>query len=189
MKDVLHGFLNYTIYNLIYPLEDQDWIGEGKGFWCLDWWVVEVAKCLYEGEERYMDFPIPKRLEGNANFSKDDIVAAARKKQEVSEGVSKSECSNLVVIETSRGLDVLLLERLRDWKNIYVFYWSNYPQVAKKTHDYLEKVRTGEITFLSSLTNNVDIQDFVLVLPEENNCGILSRSKESYRTSSFKCFK
>ena len=47
---IIGEFLKYTLINLL-SRDEQEARGEGKDFWCADYWTLEVAKCLYIGNE------------------------------------------------------------------------------------------------------------------------------------------
>ena len=124
MREVYGNFLNSIIHELIFPLEEQEHIGFGKDFWCLDWWAIEIAKCLYEGKQKYLDYASPRRLEENINFNKKRIIETATGKIEALEEVRRISAdrnySKVLVFETCRGLDTLLVFTIKQWDIIYV---------------------------------------------------------------------
>lgn len=145
MKMIAGNFVNYTISNLIFPLEEQDHIGFSKDFWCLDWWVVEICKYFFEGEEGYLRFPIARRLIGNNNFRKEDIVEAALSRIEMVEKARSLDSGNIGIIEKARGLDTAMVNSLKSWDKIMVFIESDYDQVINKTKEYLLRFPNVEI--------------------------------------------
>lgn len=147
MREVAGNFINYMLSSWIFPLELQDNVGEGKDFWCLDWWVIEVAKYFFEGEEAYLRYPIARRLEGNNNFKKENILRAAKTKLGAMEEM-KTSTTRLLVMETCRGFDTLLATTVKEWANIYVVVQSDYPEVVNKTRDYLR--RFPEVEFVGN---------------------------------------
>ena len=152
LRKITGEFLEYIIYNLIFPLENQECIGEGKGFWCIDWWVTEVCKCFFEGEIDYLRFPIARRLEGNKNFDKKVIVEAALSKANMVDEMILTSTDRILVIETCRGLDTLLATTVRNWSKIYVGILSKYPEVIKKTETYLERFPNVEVIIEGAVT-------------------------------------
>lgn len=145
MKETSGNFIQYIMSNLIYPLENQDHIGTGKDFWCLDWWIIEICKYLFEGEVGYLRFPIARRLIGNNNFKKADIVKIITNKIEVVEEMKLVSSKNVVVIETSRGFDTVLARTAKEWDKIYVSIVSDYPEVIRNTKEYLSRFSNVEI--------------------------------------------
>jgi len=139
MKMIAGNFVNYIISNLTFPLEEQDHMESGKDFWCLDWWVIEICKYFFEGEEGYLRFPIARRLIGNRSFRKEDIVEATLSRIEMVEQVKELDSNNIIVIEKARGLDTAMVNSLKNWDNITVFVKNTYPQVVEKTKGYLSQ--------------------------------------------------
>ena len=145
MRETAGNFINHMISNLIFPLEDQDYYGEGKDFWCLDWWIVELAKYFFEGEVAYMRYPIARRLEGNTNFDKDKILKAAKSRVSSMEEMKLYGFDKIAVLENCRGLDTTLAVTCKDWSKIYVIIASEYPVVIEKTKLYLRKFPNAEV--------------------------------------------
>ena len=145
MRETAGNFINHMISNLIFPLEDQDHYGEGKDFWCLDWFVVEVTKYFFEGEVAYMRYPIARRLSGNDNFVKDKIREAALSRISAMEEMKLHSSGKVAVLENCRGLDTLLATTVKEWDKIYVIIHSEYPVVIEKTKLYLRKFPNAEV--------------------------------------------
>jgi len=139
MKMIAGNFVNYIISNLIFPLEEQDHMELGKDFWCLDWWIIEICKYFFEGEEGYLRFPIARRLIGNRCFRKEDIVEAALSRMEMVSAAKELSSNNIIVIERARGLDTAMINSLKEWNEIVVFVKNTYPQVVEKTKGYLSQ--------------------------------------------------
>ena len=146
MRETSGNFLNHMIGNLIFPLEEQDHVGNGKDFWCLDWWAIEVGKYFFEGDVGYLRFPIARRLIDNDNFNKYDIEKAALSKQKAMDEmkVLSSSIDRLIVIETCRGFDTVLSMKARDWKEVFVVIDSKYPSVIQKTTEYLSNLYSSK---------------------------------------------
>jgi len=149
MREIVGRFLEYIIHDLIFPLEYQEYIGEGKDFWCLDWWAIEIAKYFFEGEIDYLRFPIAKRLEGNNNFRKDDIVVLGRRKiitlgniQKISD---KKGYKEVLVFETCRGFDTTLVNTVQEWDKIFVTIENKSKAVIEKTTEYLKDFPMVEV--------------------------------------------
>jgi len=134
-------FIQYLMNSLIFPLEDQDHMGEGKNFWCLDWWVIEICKYLFEGEVGYLRFPKARRLECNNNFKKELIVEAVLNKLQALEEMKNlpPDADCIFVSETCRGFDTMLATTVKDWGSIFVSITSEFPEVIKKTKEYLKR--------------------------------------------------
>jgi len=145
MRETAGNFINHMISNLIFPLEDQDHYGEGKDFWCLDWFVVEVTKYFFEGEVAYMRYPIARRLTGNDNFVKDKIREAALSRISAMEEMKLYGFNRIAVLENCRGLDTTLATTIKEWEKIYVIIHSEYPVVIEKTKLYLRKFPNAEV--------------------------------------------
>ena len=145
MRETAGNFVNHMISNLIFPLEDQDHYGEGKDFWCLDWWITEITKYFFEGEVAYMRYPIARRLNGNDNFVKERIKEAAHSRISAMDEMKLHSSNKIAVLENCRGLDTLLATTVREWGKIYVIIHSDYPVVIEKTKIYLKKFPKVEV--------------------------------------------
>lgn len=128
------NFLQYTQYHLVYPMENQETCGGGKDFWCSDWWTIEVAKCLYIGEDRYLSEPIPRRLSDNNSFSQQDTIKAVNLKKRSLSCLSelKDVSSSLFIPQIGRGIDLLLANLIKSWKNIYCFDMVDYQKYLEE---------------------------------------------------------
>lgn len=145
MRKISGDFIQYMLNRTIFPLEEQDHIGTGKDFWCLDWWIIEVCKYFFEGEYDYLRFPIARRLGGNKNFKKEVIVEAALSKVKAMEEMKLLTTDKIIIFETCRGFDTVLATTVRDWSKIFVIITSEYPEVIKRTEEYLERIPTVEL--------------------------------------------
>lgn len=145
MKELSGNFIQYLMSHLIFPLEEQDHVGTDKDFWCLDWWIIEICKYLFEGEVGYLRFPIARRLGGNKNFDKGKIVKAILSKLEAIKEATLLPSNEVVVLETCRGFDTVLVRTVKDWDKVYVSIESDHPQVRQKTKEYLSRFSEVEI--------------------------------------------
>ena len=59
------------------PIEVQPNRREGVFLWCEDWELIELGKCLFMGNDVYLNDPPPRRLRYNPLWSQADIVAKA----------------------------------------------------------------------------------------------------------------
>jgi len=160
--------LHYTIYNLIYPLENQNHIGEGKDFWCSDWWTIEVLKCFYIGKDRYMSDPIPRRLEGNKNFSRQKIIEEVQFKLELISKIEeiKDNYDSVYISMIGRGVDVLLIGFLKKWKKIWGSDDHDYEQYLKgffKDQNIVFFNTSDDYTF-----NQIKLPESLVILNGEN---------------------
>lgn len=158
MRELSGKFLEHMIYNLIFPLTEQEHIGEGKDFWCLDYWAIEIGKYFFEGEVDYLRFPIARRLEGNTNFRKDDIAELGRRKIHALSGVekisTKHKYSEVMVFETCRGFDTMLVADLMEWDKIYVTIEYKSKVVIDKTKEFLKTRANVEFIDNSDFAND-----------------------------------
>lgn len=161
---IIGEFLKYTLLNLL-PRDKQEARGEGKDFWCADYWTLEVAKCLYIGNERYMNDPLPRRLEGNGGFSRNEIMAAADVKRSMIKFLSSFGEDNLLVGEVGRGLDILVAIIFEQWNKIYC-YDSN-GLYGKYLEEFFSPYK-DKIIFTETPTHNFDVkaikEDTVMVI-------------------------
>lgn len=157
MREISGKFLEYIIYNLIFPLELQEHIGEGKNFWCLDWWSIEIAKYFFEGEIDYLRFPIARRLEGNTNFKKEEIVEICRQKAANLAELKVAVLSKVLVFETCRGFDTTLVSNIKEWEKIYVTNENKSKAVIDKTKEYLQGFSNVELIDGNGFANEVPI--------------------------------
>lgn len=56
------------------PIDHQEHERKDGFLWCLDWKIIEVLKCCFNGKEMYIADPPPNRLKNNPLFSKGLIV-------------------------------------------------------------------------------------------------------------------
>lgn len=138
MREESGKYIQYLNFDLILPLKNQDYTGEGKDFWCIDWWVIELAKYFFEGEVNYLGYPKARRLEDNETFQKDKIVEACRDRISKFKAVDH-ESDTAYLVEKARGFDTLLLRREKDWKRICVRVNGEFPDVVSKTREYLSR--------------------------------------------------
>ena len=166
-KDISIGdFLQYTAENLIFPLDKQECTGAGADFWCADWWTIEVAKCLFIGNIRYLNDPIPKRLEGNKNFALQDGIKSADMKRNILTSLIelKDTCSSLFIPQIGRGIDLLLANLVKPWENVYCFDVVNYEQ-------YLKGFFTNKIHFKPVAESGYDLNNI-----EEESIAIINEA-------------
>lgn len=161
MKKLSGDFIHHLTSSLIFPLDEQDHIGTGKDFWCLDWWIIEICKYFFEGEKGYLHFPIARRLIGNNIFKKEDIVNICRERYEILNSPILRLPDTVCVIEGCRGLDTIMINSVREWKKIYVIIDSKYPQVIGKTTKYLERFSNVEI--IKSIDEDIAIINFAKI--------------------------
>ncbi|KKM83581.1 hypothetical protein LCGC14_1308000 [marine sediment metagenome] len=153
---ILGEFLKYTLINLL-PRDRQEACGEGEDFWCADYWTLEVAKCLYIGNERYMNDPLPRRLEGNKSFSKNEIVAASNVKRSMVKFLASFEGDNLLVCEVGRGLDILVAIISRQWNKIHCY--DNNGLYGKNLEEFFSPYGyQDKIIFTAIPTHNFDVE-------------------------------
>jgi len=145
MRETAGNFINYMISNLIFPLENQEHIGEGKDLWVLDWWIIEVAKYFFEGELAYGRYPIARRLGGNNNFKKSEIIKAGRERTSIMEEMKSYAFEKVAVLENCRGFNTLLASTAKDWDKIFVVIKSEYPDVVERTKGYLKRFPNVEV--------------------------------------------
>lgn len=120
-KEILSKFLLNIIWTLL-PKDKQISCGKGKDLWLSDWEIIEVTKCLYIGEEHYLSDPIPRRLEGNSNFNRDNIIECSRFKLAAAQSLEKIDCAGgLLFPNVKRGLDIVLAISIKDWDFIYCY--------------------------------------------------------------------
>lgn len=120
-NEIVANFIKFIQYNLL-PRDMQEARGKGKDFWCADYWTLEVAKCLFIGNERYMNDPLPRRLEGNKSFGREEIIADSDTKLSMLNFLSTIKGpSNLLVCEVGRGLDILVAIIAKEWNKIYCY--------------------------------------------------------------------
>lgn len=181
-RDICHRFLHDMIGNPVYPVEEQECVGNRfTNFWCLDWWTIEVAKCIFEGSINYLVYKPPKRLIDNPFFSRKDITETVIYKLNMLQELENSDFDRVAIIETARGLDTILVNSVKKWEQIYVYHWSDYPEVTKITEHYLTEGRDAlkNIRFINKV-NSVE-GDFVAVSPytaSNNPDSFLSKAKE-----------
>lgn len=162
-REVMGKFLQHITHNLIFPVTDQECCGEGKDFWCADWWTIEVAKYLFEGKTNYSAYDPPRRLEGNCHFSKNNIITDGEVKEKVYDHLKrlKDDAESILIGEVGRGLDIVVAELVKQWKTIYC-YDSNY-----RYEKYLKELWGDRVDFLSCPTVNFDpsyIKEKVIVV-------------------------
>ena len=153
MRILAGEFIDHIMRNLIFPLEYQEHIGEGKDFWCLDWWIIEIGKYFFEGEVDYLRFPMARRLEGNTNFKKEEIVTICRQKVIDLEELELTRSSKVLVFETCRGFDTKLVSNIKEWEKIYVTDEDKSKMTIEKTKEYLQNFDNVELIDGNSFTN------------------------------------
>ena len=149
MRTIAGEFIQNVQGSLIFPLEEQEHIGNGKDFWCFDWWVIEIAKFFFEGEAEYRRFPRARRLLDNTNLDRDEIVRLGRQRNDILIGAKKAVAGGIkeiVVYESCRGFDSLLAS-IAGFKNIYVIIDSEFPMVVEKTRNYLLRPKSTDDHF------------------------------------------
>lgn len=120
-NEMVANFIKHIQYNLL-PRDMQEACGKGKDFWCADYWTLEVAKCLFIGNERYMNDPLPRRLENNKSFGKEEIIADSDAKLSMLNFLSTIKGpNNLLICEVGRGLDILVAIIAKKWNKIYCY--------------------------------------------------------------------
>lgn len=67
-----------SIINNPRPMEDQHHVRAGIHLWCRDWEIIEICKCLFNGESAYRLDPPPNRLKKNPLWNQEDIIVTAR---------------------------------------------------------------------------------------------------------------
>jgi len=113
----LMKFVQFVQTNLL-PIHEQKHVGElGKDFFCVDWWTIEVCKCLFNGEQMYVEDPPPWRLRDNKNFDKQKIIKDAKKRLETIEmlKLKHSEKEILIIHNVGRGLELVLANHFKQW--------------------------------------------------------------------------
>jgi hypothetical protein len=70
-------FLQSIIFSLRF-LDKQPSIQKDGFVWCEDWEIIEICKCLFNGEVAYIGDPPPNRLKNNPLWSKEDIIQKAK---------------------------------------------------------------------------------------------------------------
>jgi len=118
----LGGFLKFLQFNLL-PIKGQRGKKEGEFVFVEDWLTIELSKAFYIGPERYLEDPIPRRLEGNPLFSQEEVLDLYTKKQEALSELEerKEESNHIFITQIGRGLDILLTSFIKDWE-IYHCY-------------------------------------------------------------------
>ena len=155
---ILSGeFIGHVMRNLIFPLELQEHIGEGKNFWCLDWWIIEIGKYFFEGEEDYLRFPIARRLEGNGNFKREEIVEICRQKVSNLAELKATKSTEVLVFETCRGFDTKLVSNIKEWEKIYVTIENKSKVTIGKTKEYLQDFNNIELIDEDKFVNNAPL--------------------------------
>jgi len=127
-KELIIEFMKFTQFMTAYlvPLYDQHYVGEGKNFWCVDWWTIEVAKYLFNGKEIYLNDPPPWRLRNNRNFNKEMIIKDGDIKLSMFEALKevKDSTDNLLICEVGRGLELVFANHIKKWKTIYCYDYN-----------------------------------------------------------------
>jgi len=146
MRETAGNFINHVISNPIFPFENQEHIiVDGKVDWCLDWWVTEIGKYFFEGEEAYMRYPIARRLEGCKNFDKKSIRKACLNRINRMEEIDNPV---IVVYENCRGFNTVLVKFAGKFDRVYGRIQNEFPEVVKKTSEYLQRTHP-EVCVLS----------------------------------------
>jgi len=154
MRILAGEFIGHVMKGLIFPLEDQEHIGEGKNLWCLDWWVIEIGKYFFEGEVDYVRFPLARRCENNDNFKKKDIVTICKHKEANLEQLKLSTSTKVLVFETCRGFDTKLVSNIKEWDTIYVTHENRSKAAIEKTELYLRRFNNVELIDRKTFEHN-----------------------------------
>lgn len=122
LKIELMKFTQFVTTNLV-PLYEQKTRGEGKNFFCEDWWNIEVLKFLFNGKSMYLEDPPPWRLIGNKNFSKQEIIDDGEKRIAMFKTLEevKDSTDNILFCEVGRGIDIILANWIKKWKRILCY--------------------------------------------------------------------
>lgn len=72
-------FQNYLQQIIEKPrrIEDQPHQRDGRFLWCRDWELIELLKCLFNGDD-YAGDPPPNRLKDNPFFDKSVIMGRTK---------------------------------------------------------------------------------------------------------------
>ena len=120
-KELAIELMKFVQTNLL-PIYEQKHVGElGKDFFCVDWWTIEVCKCLFNGIDMYLEDPPPWRLRDNKNFSKEKIIEDAKDRIEIIEMLKNSGKDILFIHRVGRGLEVVLANHIKKWERIICF--------------------------------------------------------------------
>ena len=125
-KELIIELMKFTQFVTAYlvPLHEQETIGKvGKDFFCTDWWTIEVAKCLFNGKETYLQDPPPWRLRENKNFNKDSIIKDAEIRISMFEKLKEIQDSaeQILFCKVGRGIDIILANYMKPWKRILCY--------------------------------------------------------------------
>ncbi len=118
-KERTANFIKHVQYTLL-PIDGQRGIGEGKDRFVDDWLIIELAKALYIGSERYMEEPIPRRLSSNKSFDRKKNLAIVEEKISFFNNVD-SLCNSVVIYNMGRGFDILLASMVKDWEMFFCY--------------------------------------------------------------------
>ena len=125
IEELAEEFLRYTMDNLL-PFNRQETAGTGEGFWCSDWWTLEVAKYFYLGGKKgYLDDIPARRLHGIAPY-RDRMVRYGTWKEDQIKILEeyKEEANGILVCEIGRGLDLMCALSVKEWE-VYYCYDNN----------------------------------------------------------------
>jgi hypothetical protein len=160
VKNKLVGdLLSHIISNLI-PIDKQEACGEGKDFWCSDWWTIEVLKCLYLGTYDYNRFNPPRRLINNSNFSKNEILKAVNYKMSMMDHLERFSNDHRVLLvgEVGRGIDIVLACLIKNnWERI-ICYDSNY-LINDVLKDFSVRHLPINVEFITASTNSYPVDN------------------------------
>ncbi len=140
-KKIIQKFLKYVIEN---PFKGkQQECGIGKDYWNSDLWTIEVAACLFLGEE----YILPEGYENNKNADPNRIKKDAEWKIATYANLQKIQldCDAILVSEVGRGLDILMASMVKKWK-IYCYDQVDYGKYLKYFGDdiiFFHKSTTG----------------------------------------------
>jgi len=139
LKGVLNKLIK-TIIDFNLPFELQQGCGSGVDRWCSDYWHREVASCLIDGIEKYMNTQIPDYLNDNDSFSKPEIVRAVMWKYDMMKCIEENQdfSDTLMVCECGWGIDVILCSTIKDWKKIIVYDGNRY--MIREAESFLRRL-------------------------------------------------
>ena len=162
-RNKIGDFLAFTIYNLLLP-KDQYFCESGGCFWCDDYEQIEWMKYLFEGEEKYYDYSPPHRAKNNPLFSKDRVKKNCQELLAFHEDIIKvpGKLKTLLIINTKRGLDILISSMNRNWDRIAVYN-------ANGIYDSLVREHFINIPLVFIPGENIDLKRWGPVLKINNN--------------------
>ncbi len=128
MRMDLDRFILYTKNNFLPKSAPQEKAGRGEKRWSADNWTLGVAECLMAGIDNYKDDKMPYSLYYR------DIIVAAKFKMLLAENLEKlkDRADSIFVAEVGRGLDILVANSIKKWKNIYCYDQIDYEKYLKE---------------------------------------------------------